>query len=148
MAWFVFSLSLPRWWWPDWSFSASKRLKATVYLHPPRHPPHTQRHTLLSVSGGAHVTCHVRSPGPLPPTLSPSLPSLPFFFCYRLCFFSGFLRSGFFFYFPCYSFSDSPSSLSLFIGRPSFLETFYFLFEFKPGSGLRHCGSLRFAESA
>lgn len=81
--------------------------------------------------------------GPLPPTPSPSFPSPPFF-SYRLCFFSGFSASVF--YFPCFSFSDSPSSLSLFIGHPSF-GNILFSFEFKPGSGLRHCGSLRFAES-
>lgn len=78
--------------------------------------------------------------GPLPPTFSLALPPR---FSYRLCFFSGFSLV---FYFPCFSSSDSPSSLSLFIGRPSF-GNILFSFEFKPGSGLRHCGSLRFTES-
>lgn len=104
-----------------------------MYLHPPRHPPH--RRTLPSVSGGAHITCHVRSPGL----------SLPPFLSYRLCFFSGFSASVF-------TFHASPPltrrlPLSLFIGHPSFGNVL-FSFEFKPGSGLRHCGSLKFAQSA
>lgn len=70
---------LPRWWWPDWSVSASKKLEATVSLHPPRHPPNRETHTLPSVSGGAHVTCHMRSPGLSLPPSSPSLPSPPGF---------------------------------------------------------------------
>lgn len=94
-------VSLARCWYPDKGVSASKKLKATMHLHPSRHPPHihihTHRHKLSpSVSGGARVTCDVRSPGLSLPFFPHSLPFLSSFarffffsivrhFHFRLC---------------------------------------------------------------
>lgn len=112
-------LSLPRWWWPDWSVSTSKRLKATVYLHPPRHPPHRDTHTpLREWWSPRHMSREVT--GPLPPTVSPSLPASPIVFAFSLVSLLWF-----------FTFHASPSLTrrlhSHFSLVVQVLETFYFL---------------------
>ena len=79
--------------------------------------------------------------GPFPPL--PPLPSLLLLSSLLFLWFLA-LRG---LYFPCFSLSDSLSSLLLFIGRSSF-GNILFSFEFKLGGSLHHCGSLRFAEGA